>query len=163
MASDHSFDIVSDVNMQEVNNAINQALKEIRNRFDFKNSVSNIELKEDGLHITSDDEFRLKVVRDILETKFAKRGVSIKALSYGAMEEASKGTVRQTAQIQKGIPKEKAKEIVAIIKKSGLKVQSQIQDDQVRVFGKKIDDLQAAMAIVREEDLGIDLQFINYR
>lgn len=163
MASDHSFDIISEVNMQEVDNAINQALKEIRNRFDFKNSVSNIELKEDGLHITSDDEFKLKVVKDILETKFAKRGVSIKALSYGNMEEGSKNTVRQVAQIQKGIPKEKAKDIVALIKKSALKLQAQIQDDQVRVSGKKIDDLQAAMSILKANDFGIDLQFANYR
>ena len=163
MASDHSFDIVSEVNMQEVDNAINQALKEIRNRFDFKNSISNIELKEDGLHITSDDEFRLKVVKDILETKFAKRGVSIKALGYGKIEVGTGGAAKQVAQIQKGIPKEKAKDIVALIKKSALKVQSQIQDDQVRVFGKKLDDLQEIITMLRAQNLDMDIQFINYR
>lgn len=163
MAGDNSFDIVSDVNMMEVSNAVQQAMKEIRQRFDFKGSVSDIALEKETLTLHSDDEARLKAVVDVLATKLTKRGVSLKALDYGAIEPAAKGTVRQTVTIKKGISTEKAKEIVKFLKGSGLKVQASIQEDQVRVSGKKRDDLQVAIQRVKAHDFGIDLQFTNYR
>ena len=163
MAGENSFDIVSDVNMMEVSNAVQQAMKEIRQRFDFKGSVSDIVLEKETLTLHSDDEARLKAVVDVFATKLVKRGVSLKALEYGAMEPAAKGTVRQTVTIRKGISTEKAKEIVKFLKGSGLKVQAQIQEDQVRVTGKKRDDLQAAIQRVKGHDFGVDLQFTNYR
>ena len=163
MAGENSFDIVSDVNMMEVSNAVQQAMKEIRQRFDFKGSVSDIALEKETLTLHSDDEARLKAVVDVLATKLVKRGVSLKALEYGAIEPAAKGTVRQVVTIRKGIDTEKAKEIVKFLKGSGLKVQAQIQEDQVRVSGKKRDDLQAAIQRVKAHDFGLDLQFTNYR
>jgi uncharacterized protein YajQ (UPF0234 family) len=163
MAGDNSFDIVSDVNMMEVSNAVQQAMKEIRQRFDFKGSVSDIALEKEILTLHSDDESRLKAVVDVLATKLTKRGVSLKAFEYGAIEPAAKGTVRQSVTIKKGISTEKAKEIVKFLKGSGLKVQASIQEDQVRVSGKKRDDLQAAIQRVKAHDFGIDLQFTNYR
>src|SRR5262245_55248146 len=159
MAGDNSFDIVSDVNMMEVSNAVQQAMKEIRQRFDFKGSVSDIALEKETLTLHSDDESRLKAVVDVLATKLVKRGVSLKALEYGTIEPAAKGTVRQGVTIKKGISAEKAKEIVKFLKGSGLKVQASIQEDQVRVSGKKRDDLQAAIQRVKAHDFGIDLQF----
>ena len=163
MASDNSFDIVSDVDLMEVSNAVQQAMKEIRQRFDFKGSVSDIALEKETLTLHSDDESRLKAVIDILGGKFAKRGVSLKALEYGKIEPAAKGTVRQVVTIRKGIPSEKAKEIVKFIKTTGIKVQAQIQESQVRVSGKHRDDLQAIIQRVKGQDFGLDLQFTNYR
>ncbi|MGE5175143.1 MAG: YajQ family cyclic di-GMP-binding protein [Hyphomicrobiales bacterium] len=163
MAGDNSFDIVSDVDLMEVSNAVQQAMKEIRQRFDFKGSVSEIGLEKETLTLHSDDESRLKAVIDILQGKLVKRSVSLKALEYGKIEPAAKGSVRQVVTIRKGIPSEKAKEIVKFIKGSGLKVQAQIQEDQVRVTGKKRDDLQAVIQAVKGKDFGLDLQFTNYR
>ena len=162
-AGDNSFDIVSDVDLMEVSNAVQQAMKEIRQRFDFKGSVSDIKLEKESLTLDSDDESRLKAVIDILTTKLVKRGVSLKALDYGKIQPAAKGSVRQVVTIQKGIPSEKAKEIVKFIKGTGIRVQAQIQEDQVRVTGKKRDDLQAVIQAVKGQDFGLDLQFTNYR
>lgn len=163
MAGDNSFDVVSDVNLMEVSNAVQQAVKEIRQRFDFKGSISDITLEKETLTLTSDDETKLKAVTDILQTKLVKRGVSLKALEYGAIQPAAKGSVRQAVTIRKGIATEKAKEIVKFIKGSGVKVQATIQEDQVRVSGKKRDDLQAIIQLLKGRDFGIDLQFTNYR
>ncbi len=165
MADDHSFDIVSKVDLQEVSNAIQQAMKEIGQRFDFKGSKSNIDLDNGKNQITliGDDEYKLKAVTDILQSKLVKRGVSLKALNYGKIEPASGGTVRQIITLQQGIPTEKAKEIVKIIKETKLKVQAQIQQDQVRVVAKKIDDLQSLIKLLKEKDLGIHMEFVNYR
>lgn len=165
MAADHTFDIVSRVDMAEVKNAINQALKEIQQRFDFKGSKSEIRLeeKEKKLVLVADNEGKMKSLVDILESKLVRRNVSLKALQYGSLQDASGGTVRQEVNFQQGIPSEKAREIVKLIKNSKLKVQSAIQDDQVRVSAKKIDDLQAVMALLKENDFGIDMQFVNYR
>jgi uncharacterized protein YajQ (UPF0234 family) len=165
MADEHSFDIASKVDMQEVLNAVQQSTKEIGQRFDFKGSKSSIELNKDKGEITvvSDDELKLKTVIDILQTKLVKRGVSLKALNYGKIEQAAGSTVRQVITLQQGIPVEKAKEIVKIIKDTKMKVQSEIQKDQVRVRAKKIDDLQAIMKILKEKDLGVHIEFLNYR
>ena len=163
MASDNSFDIVSDVDLMEVSNAVQQSMKEIRQRFDFKGSVSDIALEKETLTLHSDDESRLKAVIDILAGKLVKRGVSLKALEYGKLEPAAKGTVRQVVTIRKGIPSEKAKEIVKFIKSTGIRVQAQIQEAQVRVSGKNRDDLQAVIQRVKGQDFGLDLQFTNYR
>jgi cyclic-di-GMP-binding protein len=165
MADEHTFDVTCEVDMQEVLNAVTQALKEIGQRFDFKGSKSNIEFDK-GKHIitlTSDDEFRLKSVLDILQSKLVKRGVALKALDYGKIEQAAGSTVRQVVTLQQGIPQEKSKEIVKIIKETKMKVNVEIQKDQVRVRAKKIDDLQAVMALLKEKDLGIHIQFTNYR
>lgn len=163
MASDNSFDIVSDVDLMEASNAVQQAMKEIRQRFDFKGSVSDIALEKETLTLHSDDESRLKAVIDILAGKLVKRGVSLKALEYGKLEPAAKGTVRQVVTIRKGIPSEKAKEIVKFIKSTGIRVQAQIQEVQVRVSGKNRDDLQSIIQRVKGQDFGLDLQFTNYR
>lgn len=165
MADEHSFDIACDVDMQEVLNAVNQAMKEISQRFDFKGSKSNIELDKGKGTITviSDDEFKLKSVIDILQAKLVKRGVSLKALSYSKVEQAAGNTARQIITLQQGIPQEKAKEIVKIIKDTKLKVSAEIQKDQVRVRAKKIDDLQAIISLFKDKDLGVYLQFTNYR
>ncbi len=164
MPKEHSFDIVSKPNIQEVDNAINMSMKEISQRFDFKGSVSNIKKEEkDKIVIVSDDEFKLKNVVDILKGKLVKRGVSLKFLDYGKIESALSGTVKQIITIKQGINQEKAKEINKIIKSSGLKVRSQIQGDELRVFAKKIDELQAIIQTLKREDLGIELQFVNYR
>jgi len=163
MAGSNSFDVVSEVNMMETSNAVQQAMKEIRQRFDFKGSVSDITLEGDTLTLHSDDESRLKAVIDVLTTKLVKRGVSLKALQYGKIEPAAKGTVRQVVTIQKGIPVEKAKEIVKFIKGTGIRVQAAIQENQVRVSGKNRDDLQAAIGSLKAQDFGLDLQFTNYR
>ena len=163
MAADNSFDVVSEVDLMEVSNAVQQAMKEIRQRFDFKASVSDITLEKELLTLTSDDETKLKSVIDILQTKLVKRGVSLKALDYGVIQPAAKGSVRQVVTIKKGIASEKAKEIVKFIKGTGTKVQAAIQEDQVRVSGKKRDDLQAIMQQLKAQDFGIDLQFTNFR
>lgn len=165
MAESHSFDIVCVVDLQEVDNAVNQAMKEISQRFDFKGSKSNIELNKDKGVVTviSDDEQKIKSVIDILQAKLVRRGISLKALSYGKVEPAAGDTVKQLITLQQGIPQDKAKEIVKFIKNTKLKVTSEIQKEQVRVKGKKIDDLQAIMSRVKEKDFGIHLQFTNYR
>jgi len=163
MAGGNSFDVVSEVNMMEASNAVQQAMKEIRQRFDFKGSVSDITLEGDVLTLHSDDESRLKAVIDVLTTKLVKRGVSLKALQYGKIEPAAKGTVRQVVTVQKGIPTEKAKEIVNFIKGTGIRVQAAIQENQVRVSGKNRDDLQAVIGSLKGQDFGLDLQFTNYR
>ena len=163
--AENSFDIVSKVDLQEVSNAVHQAMKEIGQRFDFRGSKSDIELdmEKNEVVLKSDDEYRLKSVVDILQSKFVKRKVSLKSLTYGKIESALAGTVRQVITLQQGIPVDKAKEIVKIIKGEKLKVQSEIQKDQVRVRAKKIDDLQSVIALLKEKDLGIHMEFINYR
>jgi uncharacterized protein YajQ (UPF0234 family) len=163
MAQEFSFDIVSKTEMQEVTNAIQQAQKELAQRFDFKGSKSSIELTAEEIVLVSDDEGKLRSVKDILETKLVKRGVSLKAVDYATLEEAAGGTVRQKAKIVQGIEIEKAKAIVKAIKEAKLKVQASIQSDQVRVTGRAKDDLQKAMTIVKGHDYGIPLQFTNYR
>ena len=165
MADEHSCDIVSKVDLQEVLNAVQQSTKEISQRFDFKGSKSSLELNKDKHEITviSDDDMKLKTVLDILQTKLVKRGISLKALQYGKIEQAAGSTARQIITLQQGIPVEKAKEITKIIKETKMKVQAEIQKDQVRLKAKKIDDLQEIMKILREKDLGIHIDFSNYR
>ena len=165
MAQENSFDVVSKLDMQEVANAIQQAKKEIETRFDFKGSKSDIELKEKESEIilTSDDEVKLKSVRDVLEGRLVKRNVPLKALSFETIDQALGGTVRQRVTLQKGIPTEKSREIVKLIKGTKLKVQAAIQGDQLRVSGKNKDDLQAVMQLLKGTDLGIDMQFTNRR
>ena len=163
MAQEFSFDVVSKTEMQEVANAIQQAQKELAQRFDFKGSKSSIELTADEITLVSDDESKLRSVKDIVESRLVKRKVSLKSLDYGKVEPAFTGTVRQKAKIVQGIESEKAKAIVKTIKDAKLKVQASIQSDQVRVTGRSKDDLQKAMALVREQDFGVPLQFTNYR
>ena len=165
MAQEFSFDVVSKVDLQEVLNAVQQASKEIATRFDFRGSKSKVEWneKELTLTMTSDDEGKLKSVKDILETRLVKRGVAVKSLDYQKVEPAAMGTVRQDVKIQQGIASEKAKEIVKTIKDRKLKVQAAIQADQVRVSGRAKDDLQEVMTILRAGDFGVPLQFTNYR
>lgn len=165
MADQNSFDVVSKVDMQEVKNAVDQALKEIHQRFDFKGTKTEVTLKdkESELAVVSDDEYKLKSVVEILKAKLVKRAVSVKAFAFGAMEPALGGTVRQIAKIQNGLTTEKAKEIVKEVKDRKFKAQAQIQGDQVRVQGKSRDELQAVIAFLKGKDFGVDLQFINYR
>jgi len=165
MATENSFDIVSKIDLQEVKNAMEQALKEVGQRFDFKGSKSDIRLDETAkeISVTSDDDYKLKSLIDILQTKLIKRGISPKALTYGKVESGLGGTAKQKITLQQGIPSDKAKEIVRAIKDLKLKVQTQIQGDQLRVTGKNKDDLQSAIKCLRETDLGIDMQFTNYR
>lgn len=162
--AENSFDIVSKVDLQEVSNAIQNALKEIHTRFDLKDSKSEIQLEgKDAIVLSSLDEYKLKAVNDILQGKLVKRGVPLKALTYSAVEPAAGSTVRQKITMQQGIPTEKAKEIVRVIKDSKKKVQASIQGDSVRVSGKDRDTLQEIMALLRGRDFGIDMQFTNYR
>jgi uncharacterized protein YajQ (UPF0234 family) len=161
--ADSSFDIVSSVNLQEVKNAIAQATKEIQTRFDLKGSGSSAELQGEEIALASSDEFKLKAVRDVLEERLVKRGVPLKALTYGSVDQALGATVRQRITLQKGIPTDKAREIVKLIKGSKLKVQAAIQGDQLRVSGKNKDDLQGVIRLLKGTDLGIDMQFTNYR
>ena len=163
MAQEFSFDVVSKTEMQEVANAVQQAQKELAQRFDFKGSKSEITHTNEELTLVSDDESKLKQLKDIVEGKLVKRKVSLKALDYGKIEDASLGTVRQKAKIVQGIESEKAKAIVKAIKDAKLKVQASIQGDQVRVVGRSKDDLQRAISIIKEKDFGIPLQFTNYR
>jgi cyclic-di-GMP-binding protein len=165
MAQDNSFDIVSKVDIQEVRNAIDQALKEVKQRFDLKDSKSEIELLQGDkeIQLASAAEYKLEAVKEILGQKLVKRGVSLKNLEYGKLEQAAGQSVRQKITLQQGIPGEKAKEIVRIIKDSKKKVQASIQGDTVRISGKDRDELQAIMALLRGKDLGVDLQFTNYR
>jgi uncharacterized protein YajQ (UPF0234 family) len=164
--AEHSFDIASRVNLEEVLNSVQQAMKEIRQRYDFKGSKSNIELNKDKgeIVIVSDDDFKLKSVIDVLQSKLIKRKVPLKALNYGSIEQSSGDTVRQVIALQQGIPTEKAKAIVKMIKDKKLKkVQTEIQKDQVRVRGKNKDDLQTVITMLKEKDLDIHLDFVNYR
>jgi len=162
--AENSFDIVSKVDLQEVSNAIQNALKEIHTRFDLKDSKSDIQLEgKEAMVLSSADEYKLKAVTDILQGKLVKRGVPIKALNYGVVEPAAGSSVRQKVTMQQGIPIEKAREIVKAIKDSKKKVQASIQGDTVRVSGKDRDSLQEVIALLRAHDFGIDMQFTNYR
>jgi len=159
-----SFDVVSEVDVQEVRNAVDQAKRELATRFDFKGTDSNVELKENAIELESASEERLKAVTQVLEEKLVKRKVSLKAIDYGKVEEAAKGRARQKVSIQVGINDDKAREIGKFIKGLGLKgVQHQVQGDQLRVTGKKRDDLQTAIQKLRENDFGVPLQFTNFR
>lgn len=162
--AENSFDIVSKVDLQEVSNAVQQALKEIHQRYDLKDSKSNIELEgKEALILTSADDYKLKAVTDVLQSKLVKRGVPLKSLDYGKIEPAASSTVRQRVAMQQGIPTEKARDIVKAIKDSKKKVQASIQGDFVRVSGKDRDALQEVIALLRQKDFGIDMQFTNYR
>ncbi|CAN5650911.1 YajQ family cyclic di-GMP-binding protein [soil metagenome] len=165
MAQNYSFDLVSEIDYQEVDNAVNQALKEIIQRYDFKGSKSEITLnrKDKKLNVSSDDEFKLKSVIDILQNKLIKRGISIKALKYGVIEQGSGGSARQEISLQQGIEKEDAKNMVKLIKESKIKVQASIQDDQVRVSGKDKDDLQQVIKLLNGAELEFAFQVTNYR
>ena len=160
---DNSFDVVSKVDMQEVSNAIQQALKEIHTRFDLKDSKSNIEQEKDAIVLHSADEYKLKAVNDILQQKLVKRGVSLKSLTYGAVEPAAGGTSKRRITMQQGIAIEKAREIVKLVKDSKKKAQASIQGDLVRISGKDRDALQEVIQLLKGHDFGIDLQFVNYR
>ena len=161
---ENTFDIVSKIDLQEVSNAIQQALKEIHTRFDLKDSKSSIVLEgKDAIILQSVDEFKLKAVNDVFQQKLVKRGVPLKGLTYSAVESALGGTARQRITMQQGIPIEKAREIVKLIKNSKKKVQASIQGDLVRVSGKDRDTLQEVIALLRQQDFGIDIQFTNYR
>jgi uncharacterized protein YajQ (UPF0234 family) len=163
MAQQNSFDIVSEVDRAEVTNAINQTIKEVRQRFDFKGSSALVTLEANELILTAEDETKLRNMNDIFQQKLVRRGVPLKALDYGNIDPAAGGTVRQRVQIQQGIPQEKAKEVVRFIKDSKAKVQASIQGDIVRVSGKDRDTLQAVIANLKGKDFGIDMQFSNYR
>jgi cyclic-di-GMP-binding protein len=163
MSKDNSFDIVSKVEFSEVTNAITLTMKEIGTRYDFKGSKSEVSLDKEDLVLISDDEYKMDQLKDVLFSKMIKRGIPIKNLDYGKIERASGGTIRQRATLVQGIDKENAKKINTIIKNSGVKVKTQIQDDQVRVTGKDRDDLQKIISLMREADLSVDVQFINYR
>ena len=159
-----SFDVVSELDRQEVRNAVDQASREIANRFDFKNTDSSIELGDNDLKLESDTDIRLKALVQVLEEKLVKRQISLKALDFGKVEEASRGRARQVVKLQEGITTEKAKEIGRFLKDLGLKgVQHQIQGDQLRITGKKRDDLQSAITAIKEHDFELPLQFTNFR
>lgn len=163
MAKDCSFDVVSEVDMQEVTNAVNQAQKEIGTRYDFRGSKCEITLDGDSLKIIADDDYKLSAVIDVLKGKMVKRNVSLKNLEYGKVESASGGTVRQIITIKKGISKENAKAVVKAIKGMKLKVNASIQEDQVRVSGKDKDDLQSVIQMLKDLDVPVELQFVNFR
>lgn len=163
MAKDSSFDIVSKVDMPEVTNAVQQAQRELEQRFDFKNSKSSIELESDKIVLVSDDDFKLSNVVDILESKLVKRGVSLRALEYGKVQPAAGNTVKQEVKLIQGIAQDKSKPVIKAIKDSKIKVTASIQGDEIRISGKNKDDLQAVIALLRKEDFGIELQFINFR
>ncbi len=163
MAAENSFDIVCKIDMQEVTNALDQARREIETRYDLKGTRNEVQLEKTDIVITSADDMKLKAVVDILQSKLHRRGVPLKALSYGNVEDAAGGRRRQKITLQQGIPIEKAREIVRLVKDAKLKVQAAIQEDQVRVSGKNRDDLQKVIALIKDKDLGIALQFTNYR
>ena len=163
MAKDCSFDVVSEVDMQEIDNVVNQASKELTQRFDFRNSKSSIELEDKSIKVVSDDEFKLGNVIEILQGRAIKRCVSVKSFDYGKIEPSSKGTVKQMITLKSGINKEDSKTIITAIKNSKIKVQAQIQDEKVRVSGKNKDDLQQVMSLLKNLDLSTDLQFNNFR
>jgi uncharacterized protein YajQ (UPF0234 family) len=163
MAQQNSFDIVSQVDTAEVANALNQTVKEVRQRFDFKGSSANVVLEKSELVLTAEDETKLRNMNDILQQKLVRRGVPLKALSYGNIEPAAGGSVRQRVQIQQGIPQEKAKEVVRFIKDTKVKVQASIQGDVIRVSGRDRDTLQEVIASLKNKDFAIHMQFTNYR
>lgn len=163
MASEASFDIVSRIDQQELDNALNQARREIENRFDFKNSKTSIESDEKKITIVSDDELKMKNVIDVIESKAVKRGIDIKAFDIGAIEPASMGTVRRTITLRTGIPKDKSKALMEKIKSLKLKVNAQYQDEQIRISGKSRDELQRVIAELKAMNFELPLQFVNYR
>jgi len=163
MAKDSSFDVVSQVDMQEMDNCVNQVKKEIAQRYDFRGSNASIELGDNVIKIAGEDEYKLETMIDMLRVKMAKRGVPLRAIEPGKVEPAAKATVRQELAIKQGISKEVGKKIQAAIKATKLKVTAQLQDDQVRVAGAKKDDLQAVIQMLKSNDFGVDLQFINMR
>src|SRR6266850_3643260 len=163
MAQQNSFDIVSEIDRAEIVNALNQTMKEVGQRFDFKGSTSKVELEDEALVLSAEDETKLRNMNEILQQKLVRRGVPLKAFSYGKVEPAAGGTVRQHSQIQQGIPQEKAKEIVKSIKDSKAKVQASIQGDLVRISGRDRDTLQQVIALLKAKDFGINMQFTNYR
>ncbi|HWS56273.1 MAG TPA: YajQ family cyclic di-GMP-binding protein [Pyrinomonadaceae bacterium] len=163
MAQQNSFDIASQINRAEVVNALDQTMKEVRQRFDFKGSRAEVRLEENELILTAEDETKLRNMNDILQQKLVRRGVPLKALSYGRVEPAAGGTVRQHAALQQGIPADKAKEIVKFIKDTKLKVQASIQGDTVRVSGRDRDTLQDVIARLKDKDFGINMEYTNYR
>ena len=163
MAAENSFDVACKIDMQEVTNALDQARREIETRYDLKGSKNEVTLEKTDITVTAPDDMKLKAVVDILQSRLHKRGVPLKALTYGAVEQASGGALRQKIALQQGIPIEKAREIVRLIKDTKIRVQAAIQEDQVRVSGKNRDDLQKIIALLKEKDLGIALQFTNYR
>lgn len=163
MAKDSSFDVVSQVDMQEMDNAVNQVKKEIGQRYDFRGSNASIELGEIEIKLAAEDEYKLGAILDMLRQRMAKRGIPLRCLVPGRIENAAKGTVRQQLTIQQGISKENGKKIIAAIKAMKLKVTAQMQDDQVRVSGAKKDDLQAVIQMLKAADFNVDLQFINMR
>ncbi|ASZ07771.1 YajQ family cyclic di-GMP-binding protein [Enterococcus thailandicus] len=163
MAKDASFDIVSEVNMEEVKNAIQQTTKELTNRFDFKGSTVEIKLEQNRLVVLGDDDFKLEQIKDVLLSKLIKRGVPIKNIHFSDSEHALGGKAKQNADLVSGIDRENAKKITTAIKNAKLKVKAQIQEDQIRVMGKSRDDLQEVISLLRKLDLPIELQFTNYR
>lgn len=158
-----SFDVVSQVDLQEVDNAVNQARKELGQRYDFKGADTEVEQQEAEIRIVSADDYRVKAAAEVIESKLVRRGISMKALLRGAVEPAAGGRAKMVLTIQRGISTEKGRAIVKAIKDAKLKVQAQIQDDQVRVSGKKRDDLQAVIQLLRDSDFGLPLQFVNMR
>lgn len=158
-----SFDVVSEVDLQEVDNAINQTRKEVGQRYDFKGTSTEIEQEDATLRVISDDDYKVAAVVDVLQSKLVRRGVSLKSLVYGKVEPGPGGRAKQTITIQQGIDDEKARNITKLVKESKLKVQAQIQGDQVRISGKKRDDLQEAIQLLKQADLDLPLQFINFR
>ncbi|HEY1654340.1 MAG TPA: YajQ family cyclic di-GMP-binding protein [Candidatus Tumulicola sp.] len=163
MPTDSSFDVVSRIDRQELDNALNQARREIENRFDFKNSKTSIESDEKQIVLVSDDDMKMRNVVDILRAKAIKRGVDVKALEFGAVEPAAGSTVRQVISLRAGIPKDKSKELMEKIKSLKLKVTAQYQDEQIRITGKNKDDLQKVIAALRALEFDLPLQFVNYR
>ena len=158
-----TFDVVSELNMQEVDNAVNQARKEISTRFDFRGSKSELNLENKEIKIIADDDYKLRALKDILESKLTKRGVSLKVLDYQKEEEGAMGTKKQLVKLVDGLTKEKAKEVVALIKEAKFKVQPTIQEDLVRVSSKSIDELQTVISMLKSKDVGVPLQFVNMR
>lgn len=163
MAKDYSFDVVCRTNLQEAANAVNQASREIGTRYDFKGSKSSVVLEDGKITLIGDDDFKLRLVRDILNTKLVKRGISLKNIKELKKEAAAGGTVRQVLELQNGISSEMAKDIVKRVKASKIKVSAKINGDEVRVSGKDKDDLQACIAFLKQQDFSVELQFVNYR
>jgi uncharacterized protein YajQ (UPF0234 family) len=162
-ASENSFDVVCKIEMQEVTNALDQARREIDTRYDLKGSRNELTLEKTDVVVSAADDMKLKAVVDILQSKLHKRGIPLKALTYGKVEDAAGGAKRQRIGLQQGIPIEKAREIVRLVKDTKLKVQASIQEDKVRIAGKSRDDLQKIIALLKDKDLGIAVQFDNYR
>ena len=163
MSKDNTFDIVSRVELQEIDNALNQVMKEIRSRFDFKGSKSSVEYVEDVIIIHADNDFKLKSVVEIMEAKMVKRGINLKSLRYGKVEKAAGESVRQKIDVIQVVDKDLAREIIKMIKDAKLKVQATFQENQVRVSGKNRDDLQKVISLIKEKDWEIPLQFVNMR